>query len=139
VITATNLVQARCAQRRDRDRPRIVGIVFVRSARAQPSHSCRQRHRHIHDQFTRRDELLAQQIPEAARRLDRPGSLFEPCCPTQQLVDLTSSRTHHHRCQLDFVAINRDSSVRPLVRIDTDHHRREHLPIDFVEGQGGHS
>jgi hypothetical protein len=29
--------------------------------------------------------------------------------------------------------------MRTLVRIDTDHHRHEHLPMDFVEGQGGHS
>jgi hypothetical protein len=103
---------------------------------SQHSHPCRQRRRHIHDTLTRRDELLAKQIAETACRLDRPGSLFEPCRPTQQLVDLTSRRPHRHRRDLDLVAIDRNSRVRPLVRIDTDHHRHEHLPI-AVRGRPG--
>jgi hypothetical protein len=55
--------------------------------------------------------------------------------PRQPLVNLTTRGPHRHRCQLNFVAIHRDSSVRPLVRIDTDHYRHDTSISVDVEGQ----
>jgi hypothetical protein len=39
-------------------------------------------------------ELLGQQIPESAGRLDRPRPLFEGRRPLEQLVELATTRPH---------------------------------------------
>src|SRR5439155_8791538 len=86
------------------------------------------------------DELLRQQIADTARTLHRPRPVRETGRPTNKLIDLSGRRAHLDRGELHIVAINRDRSVRPLVRIDPDHHRHTlSLPIAVGEDHGGHS
>ena len=73
------------------------GVVLVRPARRQHPDPRRQRRRHIQHLFTRRDELLGEQIAEPASRLDRPRPLPEPCRPANSSLDLSARRPHLDR------------------------------------------
>ena len=70
------------AQRGDRDRQGVVGVVLVRPSRAQHPHPRRQRGRHIDDALAGGDELLGQQIAEPAGGLDRPRPRRRTAPPT---------------------------------------------------------
>ena len=83
-----------------RGRQRIVRSFFVRLRRSEQPHPSRQRRRHIHDVFTRRDELLRQQLAEPVRGLDRPGPLLtQRRGPRQQPWRLPPIRCHFERAE----------------------------------------
>lgn len=66
MIGASDRCEARCSQRRDRHRHSVVGIVLVRTPSTQDPHSRRQRRRGIEHPLAGTDELLSEQVPEAA-------------------------------------------------------------------------
>ena len=119
--------QRRGPQRGDRDRPGIVRVVLVGSARAQQPDPRRECRRNVDDVFTRGEELLRQQIAEPTRGLDRPDPrrAIECVCPCDQLERLARTCVHQQLRQHRFVVVDCDRRVRPLVRIDTDHHHRD--------------
>jgi hypothetical protein len=133
VIRSSHRRETRRAQRRDRHREGVVGIVLVGAARTQDPHPGRQRRRHVQHVLAGGHELLGQQIPESAGRLDRPRPLFEGRRPLEQLVELATTRPHLQLRKLCFVAVDHDRGVRPLVGIDTDHHLHCVL-LDRVDG-----
>ena len=140
MICPGDLLEPRRVSRRDRNRIPVVGIVLVRASRPEHPHPSRQRCGHVQHAFTGGDELLRQQIADTARTLHRPRPVRETGRPTNKLIDLSGRRAHLDRGELHIVAINRDRSVRPLVRIDPDHHRHTlSLPIAVGEDHGGHS
>jgi hypothetical protein len=122
MVRARHRREARCSQRRDGHRQRVVGIVLVRPTRAQDPHPRRPRRRHVEDRLARGNKLLGQQIPQATRGLDRPRPLLERRRPPEQLVELAAPRPHPHLRELRFVAADSDCCVRPLVGINADHH-----------------
>ena len=132
--------QHRRTERRHRDRVRIVRVILVRPPRPQQPRPRRQRSGDVEHAFARSDQLLGQQIPDATRRLDRPRPLDEHRCPAEQLLDLAARRPHLDRRQLNLGTIDRHRRVRPLMRVDTDHHHHRIVLLDRSgEDRGGHS
>jgi len=123
VIRRRDAREARCGQRRDRDRVTVVRVVLVRAAGPKHPHPRRQRRGHVQHPFTGADELLRKQIADTAGAFHRPRTRLEPVRPRQQLRDLRLRRAHLDRGELHVVAVDRHRGVGPLVRIDTDHHR----------------
>jgi hypothetical protein len=123
VIRSGDTLKLRCVPRRDRDRIAVIRVGLVRPARPQHPHPRRKRRGHIQHPFAGGDQLLREQITNATSALHRPDTRVEALRPAEQLVDLTDRRAHLDRRKLHIVTIDRDRSVRPLMRIDTDHHR----------------
>ena len=131
--------QHRCAQRRHRDRTRVVRVVLVGTTGPQHPHSRRERRGNIEHRLTRREELLREKIAEPTRGLDRPRPILEPIGPREQLHALTFTRPHLQPRELDLAAIDRDRGVRRLVRIHSDHHRHRDLLLVWMRDRSGHS
>ncbi len=132
--------QRRCPQRGHRHRQRVVGVVLVRSSRAQHPDPRRQRGRHVDDVLARRDELLGQQIAEPAGRLDRPRPLLERLRPRQQLRHLANAWLAPCTTpSSSSLAADRHRGVRRLVRVDTNDHCHEFLRGLVGWDRGGHS
>jgi hypothetical protein len=123
----------RGAQRRHRDRVRIIRIVLVRPTGRQQPRPGRQRRWNIQHAFTRGDELLREEIPDATRRLDRPPPIRVLAGPRQQLADLAARGPHPNRRQLDLVTIDRDRGMRSLVWIDSNRHSHRALLPSIVK------
>jgi len=75
VIIGPGLPDPGRAQRRDRHRPGIAGIVLVHIASGQQPDPRAELGRHIQHPLTRSQQLLAQQMTQAAGAPDRPGPL----------------------------------------------------------------
>ena len=88
VTDRADLVQPGRAQRRDRDRQRIVRVGLRRLARTQHPGPRRERGGHIHDVFAGRDKLLSEQVAHPVRSFDRPQSRPIRLGPPEQLLDL---------------------------------------------------
>ena len=127
VIFGRHLLDRRRAQGRDGHRAGVVGIVLVRRAGRQQPHPGRQLGLHIHDTLARGHQLLGQQITQAAGALDRPGALGERSSPHQETLDLAGAGAHPQLAQRRFGRVDSRRCMRPLVRIDTDHHCHEPL------------
>ena len=80
--------------------------------------------------------MLAQQLPEATGTLDRPGPLRPVRSPAQQDLHLLRGRAHANLPDALLTLIERVGRVRPLVRIDTDHHTShvDHLHHGLASG-----
>jgi hypothetical protein len=91
-----------------------------------PTAAFRQRGRHIEHPLADRDELLPQQIAKPVGRLDRPQVIVELRRPGDQLIRLHRRRPDLYAPELDLIVIDCHRRVRPLMRIDTDHHRHQH-------------
>ena len=116
--------QRRRPQRRDRDGPCIVRIILLRSTAPQQPDPRRQRRRNVHDVFTRREELLRQEIAEPTRGLNRPpgSSARARAAPTTRL----HGRRPPPRCGSAYVDRYRSSPSRPP-------------NLKMNGGRGGHS
>jgi len=130
------VVGAECC---DRDRAGVVGVVLLRLPRAQHAHSRRPNWGHIDHVLARRDELLGEEIAQSMGRLDRPRPLLEPVRPLAQTHGLGRTRSDTDLVEDMFVAIDSDSGVGALVRVDPDGDGHE-LDAFLGDGnRGGHS
>ena len=111
VVVGADLAKASMAQRGDRRRQRVVGIVLLGATRAQHPHSCRQSGRDIQHLLAGTDELLGQQVAQAACGLDGPAALGEPRRPGQQPLGLVLGRTNVQLCEPPFVTVDGDGVV----------------------------
>jgi len=124
VILAADRAQLAMPQPGDRSRQRIVGVVLAGLGRAQQPDPRRQCRRNIHDVLAGAHQLLRQQLAQPAGRLDRPGPFeAEWCRPGQQPLGLASISHHLQLGDGLFVAVDRDSRMCRLVRVDPDDHR----------------
>ena len=139
MIIRRDLSKMTVPQRHDRRRARVMGITLRRLRRVEYPHPRRQRRGNIDHVLTRRDQLLREEIPETGCGLDRPPPQLEPRRPIQQHVTVFLRRPHLQLGQRALVLVDRDRSVRPLVRVDTDQHQRhdECLSVEVVHD--GHS
>src|SRR6266446_2789185 len=94
--------------------------------------------RHVHDVLPGGNELLGQQVTQAARPFHRPRPLPERRRPVEQPLDLARAGPDLHLAERPLTIVDGHRGVRPLVRIDTDHHRHEALPDRLMEDRGGH-
>src|SRR5579871_3998454 len=117
-----HLGEPRRPQRGDRNRAGVVGVVLVGTAGAQQPHPGGQRRRDIDDSLAGADELLGEQVAEAAGRLDRPHPLPIGRSPLAQLLELAARRPDAYPVELLLAGINGYSSVRRLVGVDADHY-----------------
>jgi hypothetical protein len=135
VIVGPGLPDAGRAQRRDRDRAGIVGVVLVHVAGGQQPDPRAQLGLHVQHPLTRRHQLLGQQVPQPAGPLDRPGPLRPRLRPRQQPFCLHGAGAHPQLTQPLFRPADRHRRVRGLVRVDPDHHYRHRTPLPSLEWQ----
>jgi len=124
VIIGPDLPDAGRAQRGDRHRPGIIGVVLVHIPGSQQPDPRAELGRHIQHPLTRALQLLGQQMPRAAGALDRPGPLRPGRGPHQQPLRLGSAGGYPQLTQRLLGRADRHRGVRGLVRIDPDHHCR---------------
>ena len=129
VIVAADVFEGSGPQGGHRHRAGVVGVVLVGLPAGQQPHPGRQLGRHVHDVLPGGDKLLGQQVTQAARPFDRPRPLPERHRPVEQPLDLASAGPDLHLAERPLNIVDGHRGVRPLVRVDTDHHRHEHLPI----------
>ena len=91
--------------------------------------------------LARREQLLGEQTTETASGLDRPHPVaVERLCPSQPPIDLMSIRRERETCNLVLVAVNRDSCMGRLVRVDPDRARHEcYSMFNGLGRRAGHS
>jgi hypothetical protein len=140
VIVGLDLAAGRRAQRRDSDRPGVVGVVLVHRPIRQQPHPGAQLGLHVQDPLTRGQQLLGQQVTQAARALDGPGPLRPGRRPGQQLLGLRYRSTHAQLTQRLLRRADRHRRVRALVRIDAYHHCSHERPsLNAGCDRGGHA
>ena len=83
--------------------------------------SRRKRRWDIHDGLASVDELLGQQVTQAAGALDCPHPFSERPRPRQQPFGLGACRSHRDPIDLGLVVVDRYCLVGRVVRVDTDH------------------
>ena len=122
VILGAHLRHRRRAQRRDGHRTGVVGIVLVRRPRwpaaapGRPASVARRRP-------ARRRRRAAGPTDSRARRHPRsPTSAPRTVSPTDQPLDLVGGRPHPQLTEELLVGVEGHRRVRPLVRVDADHH-----------------
>ena len=135
VIIGPDLPHAGRPQRGNGHRPGIVGIVLVRVPGGQQPDPRAELGRHIQHPLTRRQELLGQQVAQAAGALDRPGPLRPGRGPGQQPLRLGSAGADPQLTQRLLRRADRHRRVRGLVRIDPDHHCRHGTLLPLVPGK----
>jgi len=76
-------------------------------------------------------------VPEPGGAFHRPGPLWPRGRPCHQLRCLRRASLHPYPAQWLFACADRHRGVRPLVRVDPDHHhcRHKHLPTRYEQGQ----
>ena len=122
VIRRSHQRQRRRVQRGHGDRAGIVRIGLRRLPGAQHAHPCRQRRRHVDHPLAGGDELLGEQIAHPAGRLHRPRPRPDTVSPRQQLGHLSAAGAHGELPQFTLPPVEHRRRVRPLVRVDSDHH-----------------
>jgi len=134
VIVGPDLPPGRRAQRRDRDGPGVVGIVFVHRPRGQQPDPGAELGLDIKDPLTRRQQLLGQQVTQPGGALDRPGPLRPGRRPRQQPLRLRHRSTHPQLTQRFLRCADRHRGMRTLMRIHPDHHCRHERPLSLDTG-----
>ncbi len=127
-VVQADLPQVIAVAGRQRGGAGIVAIGLVRGAtqRADPG---RQGRGHVDDVLAGRYQPDCQQPPEATRALHRPAAVIESVGPRQQRRDLAPVCGHPQLVDGPVAMVDRYRGVRPLVRIDPDHHRHDHLLV----------
>ena len=92
VIIGPDLPDTGRAQRRDGHRPGVIRVVLVRVPGGQQPHPRAELGLHIQHPLTCGQQLLGQQVAQAAGALDRPGPLRPGRSPRQQLLRLGRRR-----------------------------------------------
>jgi hypothetical protein len=93
VISLFDAAQIRSTKGGNGDREGVVGVVLVGTPCGEHADARGQGGRDIEHLFTPGNQLLGQQVAQAASRLDGPGPLLERLGPTDQLVDLAPGRS----------------------------------------------
>ncbi len=124
VIIGHGLPDTRRAQRRDGHRPGVIRVVLVRVAGGQQPHPRAELRLDIQHPLSCGQELLGQQVTQAAGALDRPGPLRPGRSPGQQLLRLAALARTRSSPSGFFGSADHHRRVRGLVRIDPDHHCR---------------
>ena len=122
LVGCHDLAQRRRSERSDRDGECVVRVVLVRSAGAKDTDPRSQGRGHVQDGLAGGNELLGEEVAEPACGLDGPPSIDKRLGPPQQLRDLLARRSDFGACELGLAAVDRDRSVRRLVRVDADDH-----------------
>lgn len=120
--SATTACEVPVAQGGDRGGQRVVGVILLRLARAEHPYSGRQRGRDVDDVLAGRDQLLCQQVAQAAGGLDGPTPLREHLGPLEELLALHACGPHLELAQGNFVVVDGDGRVGALVGIHADQH-----------------
>jgi hypothetical protein len=115
-------------QRRDRHRPGIVRVVLVHIAGLQQPHPRRQLGLDVQHLLARGGQLLRQQTAQPGGTLDRPGALRPYRRPRQQLPGLARAGADLLPAQRLLGRADRHRCMRPLVRVNPDHHSHRHTP-----------
>lgn len=110
------------AQRGDRHRAGVVGVVLIGVAGGQQPYPGSQFRLHIQDNFAGGHELLGQQVAEASGTLDGPSAPWPLLRPGHQPVGLVGRRAHPQLAQHLFGLVDRHCGVRSFVGVNTDHH-----------------
>ena len=142
VIIGPDLPDASRPQRCDGHRPGIVGVVLVHIASGQQPDPRAELGRYIQHPLTSGQQLLGQQMPQAAGALDRPGPLRPGRGPFQQPLRLRRAGAYPQLTQRLLRRADHHRRVRGLVRIDPDHHCRHgkhSLPLPADKDRGGHA
>ncbi|HEX7269602.1 MAG TPA: hypothetical protein VF256_19560 [Streptosporangiaceae bacterium] len=142
MILGEHRAPGRGAQRRDRHREGIVGIVLIGVPGLQQPHPGGQLGRHIQHLLPGGNQLLGQQMPQPVRALHRPGPLRPPHRPRQQLLRLGRASIYPQLAQRLLAHADRYRRGRALARADPDHHvRHQHTPDRYhrTGSRGGHA
>ena len=123
VVLSGHRAPGRGAQRRDRRRPGIAGIVLAGVPGLQQPHPGGQPGRHIQHLLPGGDQLPSQQVPRPGGALRRPGPPRPPRRPRQQPAR-DGQAPYPHPAQRLLARADRHRGVRALVRAD----RRSSLP-----------
>jgi hypothetical protein len=142
MIVGPDLAAGSRTQRRDRHGPGIVRVVLADIAGGQQPDPGTQLRLHVQHALARRDELLGQQVTQAAGALDGPGPLGPARRPLHQLAGLGRGGADPQPAQWLLGHADRHRGMRGLVRIDPDHHGRHGQLQDIIKGtgnRGGHA
>jgi hypothetical protein len=99
-------------------------------ARGQQRYPGRQLDLHVQDPLARPDQLLGHHVAQPARALHRPHPLPIRRRPNQQPPDLAGAGAHSQLAQFGLGVVDRHRSVRPLMRVNPDHHGHQH-PLGY--------
>jgi hypothetical protein len=121
-------------QRGDRDRAGIVLVGLVDLPGFEQPDPGGELGRHVEHSLAGGEQLLRQQLPQPARPFDRPRPLPPTTSPAQQRLGLFARGAHPQLPQWLLASIDHKRGVRPLMRIDPDHHacHRPSPPYDQV-------
>jgi hypothetical protein len=142
VIVGPDLPDTGRAQRRDRDRAGIAGVVLVHITGGQQPDPRTELGLDIQHPLTRGQQLLGQQVAHPPGTLDCPGALRPGRSPPQQLIRLPGAGTYPQLTQFLLGRADHHRRVRGLVRIDPDHHCRHgttSYPGRGKGSRGGHA
>jgi hypothetical protein len=89
---------------------------------------------HVHDPLAGGQQLLRQQPTQASRALDRPHSIRPRPSPPLQAQQLIRTRRHPNLAKDHLPGVEHHRSVRPLVRIDPDHHTSHNASLSRPMG-----
>ena len=121
MIVGQHLGQIVRAQRCDRDRAGIVGVVLLRTPGAQRAHPRGAHRRHIDHRFAGRDQLLGEQVAETLGGLDRPDAVVaEAVSPLTEQDGLGRTGTDADLVDDGLELVDRNRGVGRLVRVDPD-------------------
>ena len=106
----------------ERDRACVDAVGLAAVSRVEGPHPRREGRGHIDDMLARGDELLGQQLAQAAGALDAPAALGPLLRPAQQLLRCRAGCSQSDRGGLDGPGTDRGRGVGSLVRVDADDH-----------------
>ena len=111
----------------ERDRAGVDAVGLAAVSRLEGPHPRREGRGHIDDVLAGGDELLGQQLAQAAGAFDAPAALGPLRRPAQQLLRCRAGCSQSDRGRLDGPGTDRGRGVGSLVRVDTDDH--SHWPL----------
>ncbi len=106
----------------ERDRAGVDAVGLAAVARLEGPHPRREGGGHVDDMLADGDELLGQQLAQAAGALDAPAALGPLRRPAQQLLRCRAGCSQSDRGGLDAPGTDRGRGVGSLVRVDADDH-----------------
>jgi hypothetical protein len=121
VVVGPGLADAGRAQRRHRDGPGVVGVVLVHVPGGEQPDPRAQLGLHVEDPLAGGQELLGQQVPQAAGAFHGPGPLRPGRGPCQQPPGLHGTGGHPQLAQRLLGPADRHCRVRGFVRVHPDH------------------
>ena len=120
----------------ERDGAGVDAVGLAAVSRLEGPHPRREGRGHIDDVLAGGDELLGQQLAQAAGALDAPAALGPLRRPDQQLLRCRAGCSQSDRGGLDAPGTDRGRGVGGLVRVDADDHSHWSLLYGVVQLRG---